>query len=297
MKRMVSAVLALGLILTLAACGNKEDSVAVTPTTEPVVSEAVAATPVPEPEVTMIEIAADTEWVSEPIIITSTSEYDVIGTLTAGTEAELIAAGTEWHEVKVNGTTGYVKASDVTGVEPLPSPYYIYIEKGSHTINVYEMDENGEYNTLVKQFLTATGLTAGKTPTGTFAIVEKYEWKQFDSAGDKRAYSYSPYVSRFTDGIYMHGPVYEFMDFDSMFGNTYKEIGTNATAGCMRTYTGAAYWIYMNCPLGTTVEVVNGSPKGIETPELIDPIHDRVKGKYYDITDPLREDAVDASSV
>ena len=296
MKRIISAILVLSLIFTLAACGGKEEAVA-TPTPAPEVSEQAIATPSPEPEVAMIEIAVDTEWVSEPVIITPTSEYDTMGTLTAGTKAELIAAGTEWHQVMVNGTLGYVKASDVTGVEPMPSPYYIYIEKGSHTINIYEMDENGEYTKLVKQFLTATGITAGKTPTGVFSIVEKYEWKRFDSAGTEREYSYSPYVSRFTDGIYMHGPVYEFMDFDSMFGNTYKEIGTDATAGCMRTYTGAAYWIYMNCPLGTTVEVVNGSPKGFETPELMDPIHDRVKGKYYDPTDPSRDDAVDASSI
>ena len=246
---------------------------------------------------TYVEVTVDTDLVAEPVIITPTSVYDVLETVAAGTTAVLLETGTEWHQVDVDGTIGYVKSSDVSGVEPLPSPYYIYIEKGSHTINIYEMDENGEYTKLVKTFLTATGLTAGKTPTGVFDIVEKYEWKQFDSAGTEREYSYSPYVSRFTEGIYMHGPVYEFMDFDSMFGNTYKEIGTNATAGCMRTYTGAAYWIYMNCPLGTTVEVVNGSPKGIETPELIDPIHDRTKGKYYDATDPAREDAVDPSSV
>ena len=296
MKRILSVALALGFILLLAACGGKDEAVTATPTPVPEMTQAVV-TAAPAPEVTMVQIAVETDWVRKPVMITPTSEYDVLGTLNAGTEAELVAAGTEWHEVKIDGTTGYVKASDVTGVDPLPSPYYIYIEKGSHTINIYAMDDKGEYTQLVKTFLTATGLTAGKTPTGVFSIIKKYEWKQFDSAGDKREYSYSPYVSQFTEGIYMHGPVYAETDFETMFGNTYKEIGTNATAGCMRTYTGAAYWIYMNCPMGTTVEVVNGSPKGIVTPELLDPIHDRTKGKYYDPTDPARADAVDASSV
>lgn len=297
MKRIFSAALALGLILLLAACGGKEAPVDTAPTPAPQAETAEEAAATPAPEVTTVTIAADTEWVREPVIITPTSVYDVIGTLEAGTEAELVSAGTEWHQVQVNGTTGYARASDVTGADPLPSPYYIYIEKGSHTINVYAQDESGAYTRLVKTFLTATGITAGKTPTGVFAITKKYEWKQFDSAGDKRAYSYSPYVSQFTEGIYMHGPVYADTDFESMFGNTYKEIGTNATAGCMRTYTGAAYWIYMNCPMGTPVEVVNGSPRGIATPELLDAIHDRTKGKYYDPTDPKRADAADASSV
>ena len=205
----------------------------------------------------------------------------------------LINAGVEWHQISVNGEEGYVKASDVDGVDALPSPYYIYIEKGSHTITVYAMDENGEYTQTVATFLTATGLTAGKTPTGVFSVNHKYEWKQFDSAGTDKEYSYSPYVVQFTEGIYIHGPVFAEMDFETMYGNTYKEIGTNATAGCMRTNVGAAYWLYMNCPMGTTVEIVNGSPKAIETPELIDPIHDRVKGRYYDQTDPSREDAID----
>ncbi len=293
MKRFISAALALALILTLTACGGKDAAAQATPTPTAVAE----ATPEPTPAAAMLDITVDTDLVSEPVIITPTSVYNVIATLTAGTKAELVEAGVEWHKVTVNGQTGYVKASDVTGVDPLPSPYYIYIEKGSHTINVYEMDENGEYTKLIKTFLTATGITAGKTPTGAFAIFKKYEWKQFDSAGTEREYSYSPYVSQFTDGVYMHGPVFAEMDFETMFGNTFKEIGTNATAGCMRTYTGAAYWIYMNCPMGTKVEIVNGSPKGITAPAAIDPIHDRDKGKYYDPTDPSREDAVDPNSL
>ena len=84
----------------------------------------------------------------------------------------------------------------------------------------------------------------------------------------------------------MHGPVFADMTFETMYGNTYKEIGTSSTAGCMRTNVGSAYWIYMNCPLGTVVEVVNGSPKEIETPKLVKAVHDIEKGKYYDPTDP-----------
>ena len=49
---------------------------------------------------------------------------------------------------------------------------------------------------------------------------------------------------------------------------TYKEIGHNKSAGCLRTTSGAAYWIYINCPIGTKVKIVNGSPKNIKSQSL-----------------------------
>jgi len=293
MKKIWMSAVVIILVFAVVACGGKkeeqvEEAEAVTEAVEPIASEE----PIEEDEAVMITATVNTDIVRESMILIPTAEFDVIGVLSSGSEAELIEAGVEWHKVSVDGKEGYVKAEDVEGVEPLPSPYYIYIEKGSHTITIYERNENGEYANTVATFLTATGLTPAKTPTGVFAIMKKYEWKQFDSAGTERDYSYSPYVSQFTSGIYIHGPVFMEQDFNTMYGNTYKEIGTNATAGCMRTNVGAAYWIYMNCPMGTTVEVVNGSPKGIETPELIDPIHDSQAGKYYDQTDPLGENPI-----
>ena len=46
-----------------------------------------------------------------------------------------------------------------------------------------------------------------------------------------------------------------------MYNNTYEEIGNKVTSGCLRTTCGAAAWIFYNCPIGTTVEIVSGSPQ------------------------------------
>jgi hypothetical protein len=289
MKRAFSVIIILLILFSLMACKTKND---VAPVLKPEAKATIA--PTPQPDVAdkgdFITAKIDTDLVRQAKILIPNQSFDVVTSIKAGTELSLIKAGTEWHKVSFDGQEGFVLATDVEGTDPAPSPYYIYIEKGSHTISVFERDENGEYTKLLNSYLTATGKTAGKTPTGVFAISKKYAWKQFDSAGTDRPYSYSPYVSQFTDGIYMHGPVFAEEDFNTMFGNTYKEIGTNSTAGCLRTNVGSASWIYMNCPMGTVVEVVNGSPREIQTPELIKAVHDLEKGRYYDPTDPNYEE-------
>jgi|GEM_PF-2431332 len=299
MKKIISTILVLCFILTLSACENADvNEVSASKDVESIKAVASAKPQQVVEENTVVTVKASTDLVKEKKMYLPNTEYDVITTLNEGDEAVLLEQGIEWHKVDFDGQEGYILAMNVEGIEPLSSPYYIYIEKSSHTINIYELDEKGEYSKLIKTFLTATGVTAGKTPTGVFSVFEKHEWKQFDSAGTERQYSYSPYVVQFMDGIYIHGPVFPEEKFDRMFGDTYKEIGTNSTAGCMRTYTGAAYWIYNNCPMGTTVEIVLSSdpPRGIEQPELIKAKHDIEKGRYYDLTDPASENPVDPSS-
>lgn len=117
------------------------------------------------------------------------------------------------------------------------------------------MDDNGEYTKVVAAFRTAIG-TGSKTPTGVFSIGGKQRWHVYSTGAA------IPYASSYYGGLYIHGPIYDGTDNHKMYNNTYNEIGTQATSGCLRTTTYAAYWIYNNCPRGTTVEIVNGAPKG-----------------------------------
>ncbi|MDR1892353.1 MAG: hypothetical protein LBQ48_05040, partial [Oscillospiraceae bacterium] len=48
-------------------------------------------------------------------------------------------------------------------------PYYIYCEKGSHTVTIYARYSDGSYKEY-KKFPTATGLTSGRTPVGEFTL-------------------------------------------------------------------------------------------------------------------------------
>lgn len=67
-----------------------------------------------------------------------------------------------------------------------------------------------------------------------------------------------------------------------MRANTFNQIGTRATAGCFRTSTYAAAWIYHNAPIGTRVVVSNDSFFTSPVPERID------RRQTFDPTYPLQ---------
>lgn len=135
------------------------------------------------------------------------------------------------------------------------SPYFIYVEKGSHTITIYGKDSDGKYTVPKRTFLTATGRTASLTPVGNFTISAKEKWHSWGK-------SYSPYCSKYYGGLFFHGPLYKEMNFGTLYPNSVAQIGTNASSGCMRTSVQAAQFIYQFCWVGTNVKIVNGSPLG-----------------------------------
>ena len=156
------------------------------------------------------------------------------------------------------------------------SPYFVYVEKGSHTITIYAKDSHGKYTTAVRTYLTATGRTASLTPVGLFSVGGKEKWHRWGNN------SYSPYCSKYYGGLFFHGPLYTKKNFGSLKENSVSAIGTNASSGCMRTSAQAAYFIYAFCPSGTYVKIVNGSPlgKGAGKPSIesqyVDPATNKV---------------------
>ena len=149
------------------------------------------------------------------------------------------------------------------------SPYFIYVEKGSHTITIFGKDSEGKYTIPKRTFLTATGRTASLTPVGNFTIIAKERWHCWGQ-------SYSPYCSKYYGGLFFHGPLYKEMNFGTLYPGSVGQIGTNASSGCMRTSVQAAHFIYQFCWVGTNVKIVNGSPLGrrAERPS--------VDSQYYD---------------
>lgn len=135
------------------------------------------------------------------------------------------------------------------------SPYFIYVEKGSHTITIFGKDKNGKYTVPRKTFLTATGRTAALTPVGDFTILGKEKWHSWGNA-------YSPYCCKYYGNLFFHGPIYGEKNFGTLSVNSVYAIGTNASSGCLRTTAQAAYFIYQFCWVGTNVKIVNGSPLG-----------------------------------
>jgi lipoprotein-anchoring transpeptidase ErfK/SrfK len=168
-----------------------------------------------------------------------------------------------------------------------PFPYYIYVEKGSYTITVYAKDEQGNYTKEIKTFLTAVGKTSVRTPTGKFKIGKKDRWHRFSS--ENGGYLYAQYATNFNGSLYVHSSLYSSKEIDRLMPAYYVQLGQKVTAGCLRTTTYAAWWIYTYCPEGTTLEVVNGSPKGTMATKPPDPVQaEGSTWKFYDPYDPLR---------
>jgi D-alanyl-D-alanine dipeptidase len=164
----------------------------------------------------------------------------------------------------------------------LPTDYKIYVEKGTFTITVFSKGNDGNYSKPVRSYPTSIGKTAGRTPAGTFAIGEKERWHTFPAPFIG---GFAQFASHFHSTLLIHSPVYGIKDINYMVPESYEEIGTMCTAGCLRTTTEGAYWIYTYCPEGTVVEIVNGSPMGNRTPELpmLNP-----SNPWKDPTDPFR---------
>ncbi len=211
-----------------------------------------------------------------------------IGGVTKTTNRVTLAGGqTATVKITVTAQSKATKTYTVTvnrlkAVIDKSSPYYIYVEKGGHSLTVFGKDEKGEYTKLIKTFLTGIGRPDKPTPVGLFRISKKERWHRFNK------YQVVQYACKYTSGLYIHSPVYSETKIDKMVPHYYTEIGSNKTHGCLRMVTGACYWIYQNCPVGTYVEIVSGAPKGYvgEKKPPIDPKYPRV-----DPTDPLRPGA------
>lgn len=135
--------------------------------------------------------------------------------------------------------------------ETAADTYLIYVSKKTHTFAILARDEAGEYNRVVRTFITGLGKTSGMTRVGEFEITEKLVWKSW-GAGD-----YSPYATAYSAGVWIHGPLYTARNFEKLEIASYNKIGTNCSHGCLRTTCEAAAWVFYNCPVGTKVIVAN----------------------------------------
>ncbi|MBO4848469.1 MAG: L,D-transpeptidase [Clostridia bacterium] len=155
-------------------------------------------------------------------------------------------------------------------------PYYLYVEKGSYTLTIYGKDENYNYTVIVKQYRIGHG--GNKTPIGLFTLSEtRYRWYDFRLGGSVQ------YATSYWGNLFIHSPLYGAQDPSRIWPRYYNGemgIGTSNTGGCLRMVTEAAKFIYFNCPPGTKLEIVNGSPRGTTSPDVPE-----ITRKGYDPTD------------
>ena len=144
-------------------------------------------------------------------------------------------------------------------------PYLIHVSLDTFTIAILELDENGDHTKLVHTWRTAYGRTNAQTRPGIYSIRHKTPWIAW-----RNGY-FSPFGSNYTGNLWFHAPLYNRKNLNTLRASTYNQIGTRASAGCFRTSSQAAAWIYYNVPVGTRVIVSNDSFFTSPEHELIDP--------------------------
>lgn len=160
--------------------------------------------------------------------------------------------------------------------------YYLYYEKGTHTLTIYTADDSGYYTLPFRTICTASGATMDKTPTGLFTLGTKERWHVFS------AKCLAQYGINYAKGVYLHSPCYEYQRESSILSHYYNTIGESSTGGCLRMQTGYIAWIYENCESGTKLEITNGNPLGTDSGVPAD----ISESACFDPTDPVIKDRV-----
>ena len=248
-KVMLTFLVALTLLFSLAACGGKDD-------------EAGKDNDALDAEGTTLE--------------EGNPDYNVEDDLVEGilTEEMLDQMAEEETTEEEEATTEEEKEKDPTANL---KKYYIKVNRRTNVITVYTYDEKGNYTKPVKAFVCSVGKSSSPTPTGKFKISTKHRWQLMK--GDV----YSQYCSRITGHILFHSVPYRETKSNTLFASYYDRLGNAASSGCVRMTCGDALWIYSNCPSGTVVEIFDGSSAN---DPLGKPSAMKVSGTAYPTWDP-----------
>jgi lipoprotein-anchoring transpeptidase ErfK/SrfK len=188
-----------------------------------------------------------------------TSTTNTTGAFTTTSAAAATTASEATTDATTKATTRRTTKATTTTAK-VDSPYYLYAEKGSFTLVAYGKDASGNYTQVVRVMRMAIG-RGTMTPSGKFTLGQKYRWYNFSGI-------YAQYAVRYKSGLMIHSSLYNDPDNKTMVDSSYTGIGTKATSGCLRIATKDSYWVYNNCPSGTVLEIVEGSPRGFTAPPL-----------------------------
>lgn len=158
-------------------------------------------------------------------------------------------------------------------------PYYIKVNYGAQVVNIYGKDADGNYTVPVHAFVCSTGSATPKS--GVYRIPNKFSWLLMKGT------CYCQYVTQITGNILFHSVPYFKKDKATLEYKLYDQLGTYASAGCVRLTAIDAKWIFDNCPTGTKVEFYRSSNPGpLGKPSAMKISNYPEPYKNWDPTDP-----------
>ncbi len=273
-KRLFCVFLAMLMLLSLAACGQKEpdpekcqhvwDEGTVTKpaSVEAEGQKVYTCTLCGE---TKIEILpkADAEIPPQPVKPVATEKNDDEDTAKTDTKAESTKKG----ETKKEETKPAEKPKEEKK-EEYNKKYVIKVNRKANVVTVYKKDsKTGEYTVPVRADYCSCG--GADTPLGTFYTTSQYRW------GTLIQHMYGQYCTRIVKDILFHSvPYNKKYDPSTLVPGEYNKLGKTASHGCVRLNVDAAKWIFDNCDSGTRCIIYEDADPGPMTPNKVMKIAD-----------------------
>jgi hypothetical protein len=143
---------------------------------------------------------------------------------------------------------------------PPADTYRIVVDIAHQVVMVYTKDEDGGYTVPVRYMLCSTG-TGNRTPRGTFRMGAYHvRFSRFQNDG-----RYGQYWTQIRGAIYFHTFLYASSDAASYEEDTYTELGSKASHGCVRLTVPDARWMWYNIAYGTECEIREGDADDVAT--------------------------------
>ena len=129
-------------------------------------------------------------------------------------------------------------------------PYYLVVDLANQYVTAYSNADGS----VAREMICSTGKSSGSTPKGTYRLPSSavYPWYKF-------ATCYIRYGKRITGHIWFHSILYSRHSTSSLISHSLKNLGSAASAGCIRLTPIDAQWISYNCKAGTTVIIKSGT--------------------------------------
>ena len=153
-----------------------------------------------------------------------------------------------YKRIKKKDIKGWFKGSNLVLYVLILLLLFALIMFAYRTIAGSTVDGTSENGRTIKAFHIAVNKNI---KTGSTVISEKAEWRKLDNNG------YAHYSSRLDNSEYICSTAYFTKTIGNMNIDEYNKLGTSLTYGSIFMAPADAKWIYNNCGINTSVEILS----------------------------------------